>query len=185
MNKKWAPFSIWYFIIILEAFVSFLFKFPFSETNKHIFCLLTSPISSLLGLLWSSAGDRGDLLKILGLKVVRWNSHPYLDNFYFPFQVLLLKLKKNCLCLYLYVNLSNFFLSICTTLMTHSQLNLQMSKTKLIFPRICSSLCSSLSESSHYPPRHLHQKYGVIFTSLTFTTFQINQHRISSIRSTS
>lgn len=94
MNKKWAPFSIWYFIIILEAFVSFLFKFPFSETNKHIFCLLTSPISSLPGLLWSSAGDRGDLLKILGLKVVRWNSHPYLDNFYFPFQVLLLKLKK-------------------------------------------------------------------------------------------
>ena len=45
MNTNWTPFSMWYFIIDLEAFVNFLFKFPFPAINRPSVFLFLLPLS--------------------------------------------------------------------------------------------------------------------------------------------
>ena len=45
MNTNWTPFSMWYFIIDLEAFVNFLFKFLSPAINRPSVSLFFLPLS--------------------------------------------------------------------------------------------------------------------------------------------
>ena len=45
MNTNWTPFSMWYFIIDLEAFVNFLFKFTSPAINRPSVFLFLLPLS--------------------------------------------------------------------------------------------------------------------------------------------
>ena len=45
MNTNWTPFSMWYFIIDLEAFVNFLFKFLSLAINRPSVSLFFLPLS--------------------------------------------------------------------------------------------------------------------------------------------
>ena len=45
MNTNWTPFSTWYFIIDLEAFVNFFFKFQFPAINRPSVFLFLLPLS--------------------------------------------------------------------------------------------------------------------------------------------